>query len=210
MAASKRRARASLSSTASYTTPRLRLRGWRERDLAPFRRMNADARVMEHFPAVLAVEESDALARRFDAAMARRGYGLWAVETRADATFIGYVGLGYTEFDAPFTPCVEVGWRLAHAAWGQGYATEAARRALAVGFEDHGLAEIVSFTVPANTRSRAVMARLGMVRDARDDFLHPALPTGHPLGPHVLYRLTRAAWVAGRGSGLEPLGRKTL
>ena len=173
-------------------TPRLRLRAWRAGDREPFARMNADPRVMEHFPAPLSAAESDALLERIRAHFAARGFGLWALEVAGGADFAGFVGLSVPGFEAPSTPCVEIGWRLAAEHWGRGYATEAARAALAFGFEDLGLAEVVSFTVPANERSRRVMERLGMRRDPGADFDHPALPAGHRLRRHVLYRLARA------------------
>jgi RimJ/RimL family protein N-acetyltransferase len=112
---------------------------------------------------------------------------------RESEEFIGFAGLAVPEFEAHFTPAVEIGWRLARSAWGKGYATEAARAALDFGFEEVGLAEVVSFTVPANRRSRAVMERIGMSRDPQDDFDHPGLPVGHPQRPHVLYRLAAPA-----------------
>ena len=175
-------------------TDRLLLRPWREEDRAPFAALNADPRVMEHFPGVLTREQSDALAAALAARLEERGFGLWAVEVRDGAPFIGFVGLSIPRFEAAFTPCVEVGWRLAHAHWGRGYATEAARAAVAHGFGTEGLDEIVSFTVPANGASRRVMEKLGMTRDPDGDFDHPALPAGHRLRRHVLYRLARNDW----------------
>jgi ribosomal-protein-alanine N-acetyltransferase len=169
----------------------LLLRGWREDDRAPFAALNADPEVMQHFPATLSRAESDALVDRIDAMFAEHGFGLWAVEVRASGEFIGFVGLAAWDFEAHFTPAVEVGWRLARSSWGHGYATEAAREAVTFGFDEAGLDEIVSFTSPGNTRSRAVMERLGMTRDPADDFDHPRLPVGHPLRRHVLYRLPR-------------------
>jgi RimJ/RimL family protein N-acetyltransferase len=174
----------------SIRTDRLLLRGWRDDDLVPFAELNSDPEVMTYLPALLDSRESDAFATRIRAQLEQRGFGLWAVEIPEMASFIGYVGLSVPQFTAAFTPCVEVGWRLARAHWGRGYATEAARAALTFGFERVGLDEIVSFTVPANARSIAVMERLGMSRDPADDFNHPSLPAGHPLQPHVLYRLT--------------------
>ena len=169
-------------------TERLVLRGWREDDLAPFAALNADPMVMEHFPRLLDREQSDAFVReRIEPHFAERGFGLWAVEVPGVAPFVGFVGLQSPSFDAFFTPCVEVGWRLAAAHWGRGYATEAAHAAVAFGFEVAGLEEIVSFTVPANIRSIAVMERLGMRYDG--EFDHPRV-TG-PLRRHVLYRLSR-------------------
>jgi RimJ/RimL family protein N-acetyltransferase len=176
------------------TTRRLLLRGWREGDLERFAAMNADPAVMEHFPATLSRASSDRLVGEIQRGWAEHGFGLWAVERADDRSFIGFVGLSRPSFEAHFTPAVEVGWRLARDAWGHGHATEAARAALRFGFETLGLAEIVSFTVPANLRSRAVMERLGMTRDPSDDFDHPKLPGGHRLRRHVLYRLDRATW----------------
>jgi RimJ/RimL family protein N-acetyltransferase len=146
-------------------TERLLLRQWRDDDLAPYAALNADPRVMEHFPALLTREQSDASAARIRAHLAAHGFGLWAVEPVGVAPFIGFTGLARPAFEAPFTPCVEIGWRLAAAYWGRGYATEAAAAALRDGFERLGLAEIVAFTVPANRRSRRVMERLGMRHD---------------------------------------------
>ena len=173
---------------ATLTTGRLILRPWRDADLAPFAALNADPAVMEHFPATLTRDESDAVAARVRAFMAEHGFGWWAVEVPGEAPFIGFIGLWRPAFETHFTPCVEVGWRLARAYWGRGYATEGAREALRFGFKDLGLAEIVSFTATPNLRSQAVMRRLGMTRDPADDFDHPRLADGHPLRRHVLYR----------------------
>jgi RimJ/RimL family protein N-acetyltransferase len=178
------------------STPRLLLRPWRDDDLPAFAALNADPRVMEHFPSTLTRDRSDAVAARIREKFDRYGFGFRAVEVTGDGgapavPFAGFVGLSVPGFEAPFTPCVEVGWRLAVAHWGRGYATEAARAAVAYGFDTLGLTEIVAFTVPANRRSRAVMERLGMTRDPADDFEHPEVPVGHPIRPHVLYRLRR-------------------
>jgi RimJ/RimL family protein N-acetyltransferase len=181
-------------SAPTLRTDRLVLRGWREPDREPYAAMNADPRVMEHFPGTMTRAESDAHVDAIVEHFAARGYGLWAVEVPGEAEFIGFVGLSVPRFQAHFTPAVEVGWRLTPSAWGRGYATEAARESLRFGFEDAGLAEIVSFTAPVNERSQAVMRRLGMRRDPAGDFDHPALPPGHRLRRHVLYRLSRAGW----------------
>jgi len=179
-------------------TPRLLLRRWRETDLAPFAAMNADPRVVEHLPGPMTSEASDAFVARIEANFVARGFDVFAVEVPDAAPLIGFVGLTAPRFEAAFTPCVEVGWRLAPEHWGRGYATEAARASLEFGFTRLALDEIVSFTVPANVRSRAVMDRIGMTHDPRDDFEHPALPEGHRLRPHVLYRIGRDAWTAVR------------
>ena len=172
-------------------TGRLVLRRWRAEDLPAFAALNADPEVMAHFPAALTREDSDALAARADAGLAERGWGLWAVEAvDSGGRFAGFTGLAVPRGELPFLPAVEVGWRLARWAWGRGYATEAATAALGVAFGPLGLDEVVSFTAVTNTRSQAVMRRLGMVRDLAGDFEHPAVPVGHPLRPHVLYRTT--------------------
>lgn len=144
---------------------------------------------MEHFPAPLSLAESDAFAAQVRREMDERGFGLWAVEVPGVAPFVGFTGLAVPRFRAHFTPCVEVGWRIAREHWGRGYATEAARAALAHGFAALGLEEIVSFTAAGNLRSRRVMEKLGMTHDPADDFEHPSLPPGHPLRRHVLYRI---------------------
>jgi len=173
------------------TTPRLRLRRWLSEDREPFATMNADPIVMEHFPSVLSRAESDASVDRVEAHFDRHGFGFWAVEClEGAASFIGFIGLAVPRFETEFTPCVEIGWRLARPWWGRGLATEGARAALAHGFGPLGLAEIVSFTVPANVRSRGVMEKIGM--SYAQDFEHPLVPEGHPLRRHVLYRLKRA------------------
>jgi RimJ/RimL family protein N-acetyltransferase len=172
-------------------TERLIMRRWRESDREPFAAMNADPEVMEHFPSPLTRVESDAFVDKIEWGFDEWGYSLWALEVRETGDFIGFAGLLLQTFEAPFTPAVEVGWRLARHAWGHGYATEAGARALEHGFTEVGLEEIVSMTAVRNVRSRAVMERLGMTRDPADDFEHSRLPEGHPLRPHVLYRLRR-------------------
>jgi len=171
-------------------TERLLLRQWRDDDLEPFARLNADPEVMEHFPRPLGREESDAFARRSSEHIAAHGWGLWAVEVGATGAFAGYVGLAVPRFEAHFTPAVEIGWRLARGAWGHGYATEAARAALRYAFGPLALDEVVSFTTLGNERSRRVMERLGMTHDPADDFDHPLVDDPR-IRPHVLYRLRR-------------------
>ncbi|MEZ4325668.1 MAG: GNAT family N-acetyltransferase [Polyangiales bacterium] len=183
-------------------TSRLILRGWRASDRDAFAQLNADPDVMAHFPSVLGRAESDALADRIAAHFDSSGFGPWAVEVEGGPPFVGFVGLAHVGFEAHFTPAVELLWRLSRAAWGHGYATEAAREACRFAFDDLALPELVSFTVPANVRSRAVMERLGMTHDVRDDFDHPLLAAGHPLERHVLYRLPSASWTSStRGVG---------
>ncbi len=173
------------------TTARLTLRPWCQSDLVPFAQLNADPRVMEHFPQLLSGDESDALAARIRQHFADQGFGLWAAELPGESPFIGFVGLAIPAYETPFTPCVEIGWRLAAEFWGRGLATEGAQAALEYAWNPLGLDEVVSFTVPANRRSQRVMQRLGMVRDLDGDFDHPRLPEGHALRRHVLYRLRR-------------------
>lgn len=174
-------------------TARLTLRQWQTSDREPFAALNADPEVMEHFPAALTREQSDRLADQIASRIASDGYGLWAVEPIDGPSFVGFVGLLPVQFDAHFTPAVEVGWRLARDVWGKGYATEAASAAVRFGFDRVGLAEIVSMAVPANTRSIAVMERLGMTHDPEDDFDNPRFPPGHRLRRHVLYRIDNGA-----------------
>jgi RimJ/RimL family protein N-acetyltransferase len=172
-------------------TQRLLLRRWRDSDREPFAVMNADPRVMQYFPSTLSREESDAMIERIEVGFRLNGFGLWAIEIAGVAPFVGFVGLSRPRFEAHFTPCVEVGWRIAAEHWNRGYATEAAETAVTFGFQTVSLHEIVSFTVPENVSSRRVMEKIGMTHNLDDDFDHPLLPAGHPLRRHVLYRLHR-------------------
>jgi RimJ/RimL family protein N-acetyltransferase len=180
-----------------FETERLRLRQWQDADRVPFAEMSNDPRAMEFLPSLLDRAASDAMVDRIQARIAERGWGWWAVDAKADDRFIGFVGLNIPLVGLPFSPCVEIGWRLAVADWGKGYATEAARAVLQVGFDRLCFPEIVSFTSILNHRSRAVMERLGMERDA-ETFEHPNLPVGHPLREHYLYRLSREKWKSGK------------
>ena len=174
----------------TLASSRIRLRRWCDDDREAFAAMNADPRVMEFFKSRLDRLESDAMVDRIQNHFDEYGFGLWAIQVPGVAPFIGFTGLAWARFNARFTPSVEVGWRLAYQYWGYGYATDAARMALGYGFDTLALPEVVSFTSAINDRSRRVMERLGMRRDAADDFDYPSFPEGHPLRPHVLYRLS--------------------
>jgi RimJ/RimL family protein N-acetyltransferase len=168
---------------------------------------------MEYFPAELSREESNALASRIEADFEERGFGLWAVEIPSVTSFAGFIGLSVPRFEAPFTPCVEIGWRLAREYWGLGYAPEGARVVLDFAFQALGLDQVVSFTTPGNLRSRRVMEKIGMVHDPTDDFDHPAHPDGHRLRRHVLYRIVRPTlanyWITRRPLAAGDPGRST-
>lgn len=174
-------------------TPRLLLRQWRESDRQPYADLNADPIVMKFFPNMFSREQCDATIDFWKSQIAEQGWGNWAVENIATREFIGFVGLSVPRRVLPFSPCVEIGWRLAKAHWHKGYATEAARAALDVGFSRLEFEEIVSFTALTNLRSRAVMERIGMA-NAHEDFEHPGVPEGHALRRHCLYRLPRITW----------------
>ncbi|MCF8469826.1 MAG: GNAT family N-acetyltransferase [Parvibaculum sp.] len=181
----------------SLETARLILRPWRAADLEPFAAMSADPRVMETLMGPLPKEESDNLATRLQSHIDEHGFGFWAIELPGIASFIGFTGLQYVNFEAAFTPApparaVEIGWRLAHDHWGDGYASEAARASLDHAFGPLNLDEIVAFTAVTNERSRSVMSRLNMTHNPADDFDHPRMPDGHPLKRHVLYRIGRS------------------
>lgn len=162
------------------------LRQWRDDDLAAFAAMNADAEVMRHFPALLTPAESAAMMQRLRDTIAGRGWGLWAVDVEGELA--GFTGLAVPTFEAPFMPCVEIGWRFRREFWGRGLATAAARQAERFAWEQLKLPELVSFTAAANDRSRRLMERLGFRRDEAGDFDHPRIPEGHPVRRHVLYR----------------------
>jgi len=171
-------------------TKRIKLRQWQERDFPVFARLNADSHVMEYFPEPLSQEQSDKLARRCESLIRKRGWGFWALELKSTQEFIGFLGLHKPQANLPFSPCVEIGWRLLKDHWGNGYATEASQEALRFAFDELGLDEVVSYTTVANTRSRAVMERLGF-HDAEQNFEHPDLPKGHSLSEHVLYKMSK-------------------
>jgi RimJ/RimL family protein N-acetyltransferase len=181
-------------------TERLYLRRWQASDRIPFAQLNGDPRVMDFFPGQLSRPESDALVERIEAHFQQHGFAQWAVEIPGVAQFAGFIGLSIPRFQAPFTPCIEVGWRLDAAHWNRGYATEGASAALDFGFHTLHAQEIVSFTVPLNVRSRRVMEKLGMTHSPCDDFDHPLLPEGHPLRRHVLYRVSHLAPRLSRGA----------
>jgi len=172
-------------------TNRLLLRDWTDADRPLFAKMNADPCVMEFMPGLLSPEASDQLVEKIRHHFRKQGFGLYAAELLDDHSFIGYIGLAVPSFEAAFTPCVEIGWRLAAEHWGRGLATEGARAVVTHAFRDLGLDELVSYTVAPNVRSRRVMEKLGMTHDPAEDFDHPRLPAGHPLRRHVLYRLHR-------------------
>lgn len=182
-------------------TARLKLREWTAADAEPFAALNGDPRVMEFFPAALTRAQSDAQMEAIQAFIADHGYGLYAAEEKASGRFIGFVGLWPPSFEAHFTPAIEIGWRLARDAWGQGYASEAARAVVDHAFQLLDLDALVSFTAEWNRPSRRVMEKLGMTHDPADDFRHPKLPPDHKLSRHVLYRLKRAEWRAANKKG---------
>ena len=175
-------------------TARLRLRDWSDADAAPYAALNADPRVMEFFPAALTREQSDAQMAAIRTFIVNHGFGLYAAEEKASGRFVGFVGLSQPSFEAHFTPAMEIGWRLARASWGQGYATEGARAVVDHAFGLLDLDALVSFTAEWNRPSRRVMEKLGMTHDPAEDFLHPRLPPDHKLTRHVLYRLRRDQW----------------
>jgi RimJ/RimL family protein N-acetyltransferase len=172
-------------------TDRLYLRRWLASDQLPFAKLNFDPRVVEFLPGPLSRAESDVRTEQIEAHFERHGFGLWAVEIPGITPFAGFIGLSIQRFEAHFTPCIEIGWRLDADHWNQGYATEGARAALEFGLRWVQAKEVVSFTTSGNVRSRRVMEKIGMTHSASDDFDHPSLVEGHPLRRHVLYRIGR-------------------
>lgn len=172
-------------------TNRLILKNFTDQEREPFYLINSDHEVMRHFPSVLNREESDAMLKRISDGITQRGWGFWGAFLEGE--LIGMIGLNPVLFEAPFTPAVEVGWRLARKHWGKGYATEGAQAALEFGFNELKLDEIVSFTTLTNLSSQKVMQRLNMTHNPKDDFDHPRLDKNHPLSRHVLYRLRKSS-----------------
>ena len=181
-----------MDASQRIASERLVLRRWRASDQEAFAALNTDPRVLEFLPRALSRAESDALITRIEGHIDEHGFGFWAAEIPGVASCAGFVGLAVPRFDAHFTPCVEIGWRLAPELWGQGYATEGARAVLRFAFDELGLEEVVSYTAPLNTGSRRVMEKLGMTHDPAQDFEHPLLPEGDPLRSMVLYRIASA------------------
>ena len=181
--------------TPEVSTERLLLRGWRESDKLPYAMLNADSEVMQHFPSALTHEQSDQMVDRIIASWETNGYGLWAAERTDTGEFIGFVGLAAPSWVSDFTPCVEVGWRLAKSHWGQGFAPEAAQAALAFGFGAVDLPndEIVSFTTKQNIKSQRVMQKIGLRIDPTREFDHPLTPSWSQRR-HVVYAIERARW----------------
>ena len=175
-------------------TERLILRGWQDSDLEPFSTITADPEVRRYYPNVLTKDETRLVIERIKSHVEKEGFGLWALELRETGEMIGYTGLSKPTIEAHFMPCVEIGWQIAKHHWGKGYAPEAAIKALEDGFSRLNLNEIVSFTSKLNSKSIRVMEKMGMLRNPKDDYMHPLLPDGHPLKPHVLYRLPKAVW----------------
>jgi RimJ/RimL family protein N-acetyltransferase len=179
-----------------FDTERLAFRAWQDKHRAPFAAMNADPEVMRYFPALLSSEQSNAGIDIWRQQFADKGWSNWAVELLETGEFMGFIGLSVPRRQLPFSPCVEIGWRLKRTTWGKGYATEGAKQCLRIGFEQLGLEEVVSFTTLTNRASVKVMQRIGMT-NANANFEHPAVPEGHPLRAHCLYRITRTQWRSG-------------
>lgn len=174
------------------STERLILRQWDDEDLYPFSRLCRDKNVMEFFPKLLTEDESFGMGKKIKSLIAERGWGFWAIEIPGESKFIGFVGLHISKESMPFSPCVEIGWRLAKPYWGMGYATEAAKASLRYAFANLGLDEVVSFTTVANIRSQAVMKKIGMSYES--NFEHPDLEPSDPLCEHVLYKISKDEW----------------
>lgn len=177
-----------------YETERLILRDWIDSDIEPFIKLNQDPQVMEFFPNYYTKDETIASIERFKKSLTEFGYSLYACELKSNQQFIGFIGLLHRDFDLPFAPCVEIGWRLSKEYWGQGLAVEGAKKCLEIGFGEFNLNEIVSFTAKINHRSERVMQKLCMLYDGGGDFCHPKLPIEHPLNLHILYRISKNRW----------------
>lgn len=178
-------------------TERLILRQWRDEDIEPFVRMNADPNVMQYFPSLYSADQTRALVERVRNDIDRNGWGFWAAQRKDTSEFIGFIGINQVNEGLAFAPCVDIGWRLAKEHWGVGFATEGALASLAYGFDQAGMDEIVSITPTTNQPSERVMQKIGMRKAARN-FMHPEVPKSDPLCEHVLYRLTSSQWLANR------------
>ncbi|MEM1438256.1 MAG: GNAT family N-acetyltransferase [Pseudomonadota bacterium] len=174
-------------------TERPVLRQWQQGDLSVFAEINSNELAMEHFPGLFTEQESNDLASRIIEEISSSGWGLWAAELKSARQFIGFIGLSTPRPAIPFFPCVEIGWRLHPKFWGKGYATEGAEKSLAYAFDHAELKEVFAMTAVTNSRSVAVMKRLGM-KDTHQNFIHPDIPSDSPIAEHFLYRITRQEW----------------
>ncbi|MFI5140526.1 MAG: GNAT family N-acetyltransferase [Sphingobacteriales bacterium] len=172
-------------------TPRLILRTWKQEDAQSYLAMNNDPKVVEFLRGTMNLSEVNVFINAMNIQSDQKGYTLWATELKETGEMIGFIGLNFIDFAAHFAPAVEIGWRLGSQYWGKGYATEGALASLDFGFNQAGLSEIVAITVPVNTRSRAVMEKIGMKHDLAGDFAHPKLASDHPLSRHLLYRISK-------------------
>ena len=160
-------------------TERLILRRWNDSDRPAFAAICADPEVMQWLGGVLTRQQADERIDRVEATFERVGYGRFLIERKADRAFLGWCGvMPCHESVTPIAGQPEMGWRLIRAAWGSGYATEAARAALVDAFGRLGMAEVLAYTSAANLRSQAVMQRLGMNREPQRDFDHPNITDG--------------------------------
>ena len=171
-------------------TQRLKLRQWTAEDYEAFAKLNADPKVMEYFPSTLTKIQSDVMASTLKALISQNAWGFWVLEEKETGLFVGTLGLHEPTDNLPFLPCVEIGWRLSSEHWGKGYATEAGQEVLKFAFEVLELEEVLSFTAVVNKRSSSLMERLGM-KNAYENFEHVALPVGHRLREHVLYKIEK-------------------
>ncbi len=179
-----------MSNQIFIETKHLILRQWKLDDVLPYAAMNADLKVMEHFPSTLSVEESTILLKKMQTSIEEKGFGLFALELKENGDFIGFTGLSVPSFESEFTPCVEIGWRIASPFWRKGYAFEASSACLTWGFSNLGLSEIFSFTACSNYPSENLMIKLGMNKWGH--FEHPKLPEGHHLKTHVVYSINKS------------------
>jgi ribosomal-protein-alanine N-acetyltransferase len=170
-------------------TSRLQLRDWKETDLDPFRRLNADEKVMTYFPKTLSSEETNAFYKSIISEIKECGFGLYAVEKKENKEFIGFIGFHRATFEADFTPCIEIGWRLKKEAWGKGYATEGATACLQYGFTELNFSDVYSFTADVNKPSKNVMGKIGM--NFIKTFDHPKVLEHSPLKKHVLFHINQ-------------------
>lgn len=174
-------------------TERLILRPWIDEDYYRFAEISGDKAVMEFYPNLQTTEDSFLMAAKIQSLIVERGWGFWAVEIPEQEPFIGFVGLHRPKDNLPFTPCVEIGWRIAQAHWGKGFATEAANASLNYAFTVLNLKDVVSFTAIPNERSQRVMKKIGMT-NTKSNFMHPDIDSSHPLAEHVLYKITKSEW----------------
>ena len=176
-----------------FETARLRLRNWDEADIRPFMERVNTPGVMRWLGGVQDEAAFRDAYERLQGFQRDYGHTFWIVERREDDEMLGFCGLKRTNApESSFVGDFEIGWRFAESAQGQGYAREAAERALQAAFETYDAPHVVALTVVQNEPSWRLMEKLGMERRPDLDFVDARW--GPDICNTIVYAITREAW----------------